>query len=690
VVYPVLTLNVLNMSIIPRKILVSTALPYANGSIHIGHMLEHIQTDIWVRFQRLRGHEIYFVCADDAHGTPIMLKAKAEGISPEELIAGVAVEHTRDFNDFSISFDNYYTTHSPENRELAESIFNALNAAGHIVKRTISQAFDPVEKIFLPDRFIKGSCPRCAAPDQYGDNCENCGATYSPSDLVNPYSALSGATPIEKDTEHYFFALGHFESMLKQWTAGGHIQSEVHNKLKEWFDAGLRDWDISRDAPYFGFNIPGETDKFFYVWLDAPIGYFASFKNYCVSNNIDFEAFIANGADTEMYHFIGKDILYFHTLFWPAMLEGAGLKKPTAVYAHGFLTVNGLKMSKSRGTFISAREYLNHLSPDYLRYYFAAKLNDRVEDLDLNLEDFVARVNADLVGKVVNIASRCAGFLNKRFDNTLSAEHDNSALLTSFAAQSETVAQYFEDRQFSKAIRLITELADQANQYVNDRQPWVLAKNADHNEELHQICSTGINLFRILMCYLSPVLPDLSNRVEKFLQSSITHPNAWQDISTPLVDHQMVSFKHLLKRIESKDVDAMVAASTETQDTQKTGDLPTNIPALDSELITIDDFAKVDLRIARIVAAQRVDGSDKLLQLTLDIGHEQRNVFAGISSAYEPEQLVGRLTAMVANLAPRKMRFGISEGMVMATGPGGKELWILSPDDGAQPGMRIK
>ena len=671
-----------------RKILVSTALPYANGSIHIGHMLEHIQTDIWVRFQRLRGHEIYFVCADDAHGTPIMLKAKAEGITPEELIASVAAEHTKDFNDFSISFDNYYSTHSEENKELAETIFNRLNANGHIVKRIISQAYDPEEKIFLPDRFIKGNCPKCATPDQYGDNCENCGATYSPSDLVKPYSALSGATPIKKDTEHYFFALANFETMLKEWTSGGHIQSEVQNKLQEWFDSGLRDWDISRDAPYFGFTIPGESDKYFYVWLDAPIGYFASFKNYCDTQNIDFTAFVTEGADTEMYHFIGKDILYFHTLFWPAMLEGSGFKKPDAVYAHGFLTVNGQKMSKSRGTFISAREYLNHLSADYLRYYFAAKLNDRVEDLDLNLEDFVARVNADLVGKVVNIASRCAGFLNKRFDNTLSSEHDNIDLITSFSDQSSTIAQCFEARQYSKAIRQIIELADQANQYVNDRQPWVLAKDSANDKELHQICSTGINLFRILMCYLAPVVPTLTTKVEEFLNSSITHPNAWSEIATPLINHKVINFKHLLKRIEGKQIEAMVAASVE-QPAQKSA-VSSNIPALDSELISIGDFAKIDLRIAKIVAAQRVEGSNKLLQLTLDIGHEQRNVFAGISAAYEPEQLVGRLTAMVVNLAPRKMRFGISEGMVMATGPGGKDLWILSPDVGAQPGMRIK
>ena len=674
-----------------RRILVSTALPYANGSIHIGHMLEHIQTDIWVRFHRLRGNEIYFVCADDAHGTPIMLKAKSEGITPEELIERVEKEHIADFNDFEISFDNYYTTHSPENRALAEHIFNQNNAGGHIHKRTISQAYDPVENIFLPDRFIKGTCPRCHTEDQYGDNCENCGATYTPSDLINPVSALSGATPVKKDTDHYFFALGDFDAMLREWTSGGHIQDEVKNKLNEWFDAGLRDWDISRDAPYFGFEIPGESDKYFYVWLDAPIGYFASFRNYCDNNGMDFDSFVGAGAESEMYHFIGKDILYFHTLFWPAMLHGAGFKTPDAVYAHGFLTVNGQKMSKSRGTFISAREYLNHLDPDYLRYYFAAKLNNRVEDIDLNLEDFVARVNSDLVGKVVNIASRCAGFISKRFGNRLSAELDQGELLHEFTGASESIAALFEERRYSRGIREIIELADRANQYVNDREPWVVAKDSERNDELHAICTTGINLFRILMTYLAPVVPGLTRRVEGFLNVSLSDENAWQALSKPLLDHEVTKFKHLLKRIEAKQIESMVEASktpeSKPDTTAKNTPVKTETMA---ETIGIEDFAKIDLRIARIVNAEYVEGADKLLRLTLDIGSEQRNVFAGIRAAYEPEKLIGRYTAMVANLAPRKMRFGVSEGMVLAAGPGGGDLWILSPDEGAQPGMRIK
>ncbi len=677
------------MSDSKRKILVTSALPYANGPIHIGHLLEYIQTDIWVRFQRLRGHEIYYVCADDAHGTPIMLKAKAEGITPEALIERFSAEHRRDFDDFSISFDNYYTTHSPENRALAEFIFGRLDAGGHIKKRVISQAFDPVEGIFLPDRFIKGECPRCGAPDQYGDSCEVCGATYSPADLVNPRSAISGATPVEKETEHYFVSLGNFTDMLREWTAGGHVQEEVQNKLREWFDTGLRDWDISRDAPYFGFAIPGESNKYFYVWLDAPIGYFASFRNLCDREGIDFDAFCQAGSSAEMYHFIGKDILYFHTLFWPAMLHGAGFRRPSAVWAHGFLTVNGQKMSKSRGTFISARAYLDHLAPDYLRYYFAAKLNHRVEDLDLNLEDFQQRVNSDLVGKVVNIAARCAGFVNKRFDNRLGATLDDPALLDAFVAESENIAAFFEARQFSRAIRAIIELADRANQYVNDRAPWVVAKREGADDELLRICTQGLNLFRVLMIYLAPVVPDLAGRVSTFLCSPVDAREAWARVGEPLLDHRIGKFTHLLKRVEPGQVDAMISASREPGPTANPSQ-ETKMSEKKDDTIDIDTFARVDLRVARIVEASLVDGADKLLQLTLDTGGERRNVFAGIRAAYDPAELVGRLTVVVANLAPRKMRFGVSEGMVLAAGPGGKDIFLLSPDDGAEPGMRVK
>ncbi|MFT5111858.1 MAG: methionyl-tRNA synthetase [Parasphingorhabdus sp.] len=678
-----------SMSSEPRQILVTSALPYANGPIHIGHLLEYIQTDIWVRFQKMRGHEVYYVCADDAHGTPIMLRAKSEGISPEKLIDRVWKEHKADFDDFDIEFDNYYSTHSDENRTLAEYIYNALNRDGHIHKRVISQYYDPKENIFLPDRFIRGECPRCGTEDQYGDNCESCGATYSPTDLKNPISVLSGATPEERDTEHHFFALGDFDQMLRDWTSGGHIQNEVRNKLQEWFDSGLRDWDISRDSPYFGFEIPDAPGKFFYVWLDAPIGYLASFRNYCDKNNLDFDHFCQAGSTAEMYHFIGKDILYFHTLFWPAMLHGAGFRTPTAVFAHGFLTVDGQKMSKSRGTFISAREYLNHLSADYLRYYYAAKLNPRVEDLDLNLKDFVQRVNSDLVGKVVNIASRCTGFIAKRFDNRLDSQLDDASLYEEFAQRGEVIAEHYENRRYSHAIREIIELADRANQYVNDQAPWVIAKQADQQDRLHLICTQGINLFRVLIIYLAPIVPALAERSESFLNHPIKGANGWSRAAEPLLDVNIGTFKHLLKRIEQCQVDTIVAASSPAKEPVAIADTETTKQQT-PETISIEDFAKVDLRIARIIDAKYVEGADKLLQLTLDIGDDQRNVFAGIRSAYSPEQLIGRLTPMVANLAPRKMRFGLSEGMVLAAGPGGKDIFLLQPDDGAQPGMRVK
>ncbi len=675
----------------PRQILVTSALPYANGAIHLGHLVEYIQTDIWVRFQKLRGHQCLYVCADDAHGTPIMLRAQREGITPEELIARVGEEHRADFADFHIGFDNFHSTHSEENRELAMLIYTRLREGGHISTRSIKQAFDPEEKMFLPDRFIKGSCPRCKTPDQYGDSCEHCGATYAPTDLIDPVSAISGATPVEKETEHFFFELGDFEAMLKEWTAGDHMQPEIRHKLNEWLDSGLRPWDITRDAPYFGFEIPDAPGKYFYVWLDAPIGYMASFRNLCARRaDLDFDAWWGADSGTELYHFIGKDIAYFHTLFWPAMLRGAGFRLPSAVFCHGFLTVNGQKMSKSRGTFIMARTYLEHLDAEYLRYYYAAKLGSGIDDLDLNLEDFMQRVNSDLVGKVVNIASRCAGFIRKRFGGRLSASLSEAALIDSFAARGEAIAALYEQREFGHAMREIMALADQANQYIDEKKPWVIAKEEGRDGELQDICSTGINLYRILIAYLKPVLPVLAEKSEAFLNIA---PLDWAAVATPLVDHEINKFKPLMTRIEKDRIDAMVDASKDDLAARDDSASPASGPLHDDPIapeIDFDDFAKLDLRVARIVRAEHVEGADKLLRLTLDLGGETRNVFAGIKSAYAPEDLEGRLTVMVANLKPRKMRFGVSEGMVLAAGPGGKDLWILSPDEGAQPGMKVK
>ncbi|WP_210395016.1 methionine--tRNA ligase [Motiliproteus sediminis] len=675
------------MSSTPRKILVTSALPYANGSIHLGHMLEYIQTDIWVRFQKLRGHQCTYVCADDAHGTAIMLKAEQQEITPEALIAAVSEEHQTDFGRFSIGFDNYYSTHSPENRELAELIYTRCKEAGHIAQRTITQAYDPEKELFLADRFIKGTCPKCKADDQYGDNCEACGATYSPADLINPRSAISGATPVNRDSTHFFFKLPDFTAMLKEWTRSGTLQDEIANKLSEWLDGGLHEWDISRDAPYFGFEIPGEPGKYFYVWLDAPIGYMASFKNLCARNaELDFDQYWQQGSDAELYHFIGKDIINFHALFWPAMLSCAGFRTPTAVHAHGFLTVNGTKMSKSRGTFIKASTYLEHLDPDYLRYYFAAKLNSRVEDLDLNLDDFVQRVNADLVGKVVNIASRSAGFITKKFDGVLAAEISEPELIGRFTTASTEIAACFEQREFGRAIKLVMRLADEANEYIHAKEPWVLAKQEGKEREVQAICSTGINLFRILMIYLKPVLPAMTERAEAFLQETLD----WASLANYRCGNQIAKFKPLLTRVEQDKVTAMIEASKEVLAAESTK--PAEPAPADpiADTINYDEFAKVDLRIARIVKADHVKGADKLLQLTLDIGTGQpRTVFAGIKSAYAPEQLEGKLTVMVANLAPRKMKFGLSEGMVLAAGPGGDELWILEPHAGAQPGMRV-
>lgn len=668
--------------------LVTCALPYANGSIHLGHMLEHIQADIWVRYQRMRGHQVHFICADDAHGTPIMLKAQQLGITPEEMIAAVSKEHQTDFAGFNISFDNYHSTHSDENRELAELIYGRLKAGGFIKNRTITQLFDPEKSMFLPDRFVKGTCPKCKSPEQYGDNCDSCGATYSPTELIDPKSAVSGATPVMKDSEHFFFDLPQFADMLKAWTNSGALQEEMANKLGEWFETGLQQWDITRDAPYFGFEIPDAPGKYFYVWLDAPIGYMGSFKNLCNKrDDLDFDSYWKADSSAELYHFIGKDIVYFHSLFWPAMLEGAGFRKPTKVCVHGYVTVNGAKMSKSKGTFIKASTYLNHLDPECLRYYYAAKLNSRIDDLDLNLDDFVARVNADVVNKLVNLASRNAGFIAKRFDGKLAATCTEPELYAEFANARTTIAEAYESREFSRAIREIMALADKANRYVDDKAPWVLAKQEGADAQLQEVCSVGINLFRVLMAYLKPVMPLLAERAEAFLGETLS----WDGVAQPLTNHQLAPFKALFSRIEPAKVEAMVEASKEDlakeQAPKVTGPLADD-PI--SETIAYENFAKIDLRVALIVKAEAVPEAEKLLKLQLDIGGETRQVFAGIKSAYNPEDLEGKLTVMVANLAPRKMRFGMSEGMVLAAGPGGKDLWILEPQEGAQPGMRVK
>ncbi|WP_020158300.1 methionine--tRNA ligase [Methylobacter marinus] len=672
-----------------RKILVTSALPYANGPIHLGHLVEYIQTDIWVRFQKQRGNQCYYVCADDTHGTPIMLKADREGITPEALIAQVGKEHLADFTEFGIAFDHYHSTHSNENKIFSSLIYERLRDAGHISSRTITQAYDPVKNMFLPDRFIKGECPKCGAADQYGDSCEACGATYSPTELKNAVSAVSGAKPVEKESVHYFFNLADFAGLLRHWTKSGHLQPEVANKLDEWLEAGLQQWDISRDAPYFGFEIPDAPGKYFYVWLDAPIGYMASFKSLCDKQDLDFDAFWGKDSNAELYHFIGKDIIYFHALFWPAMLSGAGFRTPSAIFAHGFLTVNGEKMSKSRGTFIKARTYLEHLNPEYLRYYFAAKLSAGVDDLDLNFDDFSQRVNSDLVGKVVNIASRCSGFIKKRFDNRLSSRCSEPALFAEFVNAHKQIAEFYETREFAKAMREIMALADKANQYIDEKKPWLIAKEEGKDAELHEVCSMGINLFRMLAAYLKPVIPALASEAEQFLNIA---SQAWPAAGAqPLTDHVINDFKPLMTRVEPDKIAAIIEASRENL--EKTAEPPkakarTCDPIADT--IEFDDFAKLDLRIARIVKAASVEGADKLLQLTVDIGDETRNIFAGIKSAYAPEDLEGKLTVVVANLAPRKMRFGVSEGMVLAAGPGGKDLWVLHPDNGAQPGMRVK
>lgn len=670
-----------------RKILVTSALPYANGSIHLGHLLEHIQTDIWTRFQRMRGNQCYSVCADDAHGTPVMLRAQQLGISPEQMVEQTRAEHHQDLQDFFVDYDNYYSTHSEENRQLSELIYGKLKAAGYITSRTISQLFDPEKNMFLPDRFVQGTCPKCDAEEQNGDSCDICSATYSPTELKNPRSVVSGATPVLKDSEHYFFDLPQFESMLKEWLRSGAIQQEMANKLDEWFEQGLQQWDISRDAPYFGFEIPGAPNKFFYVWVDAPVGYMASFKNYCDKQNIDFDSFWSTDSDAELYHFIGKDITYFHCLFWPAMLEGAGFRKPTGVNVHGFVTVNGAKMSKSRGTFIKGRTYLDHLNPEYLRYYFASKLNDSVTDIDLNFEDFTQKVNSDLVGKVVNIASRCASFITKRFDGKLSDNVIEPELVEQFKAAEQAIAEGFKSRKYHRAIRDIMALADKANQFIDANAPWVTIKDPEKQQFTHDVCSLGINLFRILVVYLKPVLPKLAEQAEVFLNDSLN----WDSAQLLLIGHKINKFKAMMQRVDMDKVNAMIEDSKENLEAKQT--LNPNSPLAKDpigETIDFADFAKVDLRIARIAKAEHVEKADKLLRLELDLGGETRQVFAGIKSAYQPEDLEGKLTMMVANLAPRKMRFGLSEGMVLAAGPGGKDLWIMEPHEGAQPGMKVK
>ncbi len=674
-----------------RNILVTSALPYANGNIHLGHMVEYIQTDIWVRFQKMQGHTCHYVCADDTHGTPIMLRAQKEGITPEELIARVWNEHKADFDGFAIGFDNFYSTNSPETRDYAYDIYGKLKDAGLIAVRSIEQFYDPQKEMFLPDRFIKGECPKCHAQDQYGDSCEVCGAAYQPTELIKPYSAVSGATPVKKNSDHYFFKLGECNDFLQQWVhEPGRLQAEAANKLDEWLEGGLSDWDISRDAPYFGFEIPGAPGKYFYVWLDAPVGYMGSFKNLCDKAGLDFDAYWKPGSNAEVYHFIGKDILYFHALFWPAMLNYGGYRTPTGVFAHGFLTVDGQKMSKSRGTFITASSYLKHLNPAYLRYYFAAKLSSRIEDIDLSLDDFSARVNSDLVGKYVNIASRTANFISKKFAGQLQ-DVSGHPLIALVQKAAQEIADHYEAREFGRAIRDIMALTDLINQYVDENKPWELNKQEGMEARLHEVSSVCVNLFRLLTLYLKPVLPVLAAQVEAFLNIA---PLTWADAAATLpAGHRINAYQHLITRIDPKQIEAMIEENKESLAAAVPGAAPAETrPAIApiAETISIDDFAKIDLRVAKIVDAKAVEGADKLLQLTLDIGSEQRNVFAGIKSAYAPEQLVGRLTVMVANLAPRRMKFGLSEGMVLAASGDTPGLFILSPDSGAQPGMRIK
>ena len=682
-----------------RKILVTSALPYANGSIHLGHMVEHIQTDIWVRFQKLRGHECYYCCADDTHGTPVMLAAQKQGIAPEDMIAKVREEHLADFTGFFIGYDNYYSTHSPENKQFSQDIYRALKANGKIESRVIEQLFDPEKQMFLPDRFVKGECPKCHAQDQYGDNCEVCGTTYSPTELINPYSAVSGAKPELRESEHFFFKLGECADFLKAWTSGNnphdgkpHLQPEALNKMKEWLGEGeettLSDWDISRDAPYFGFEIPDAPGKYFYVWLDAPVGYMASFKNLCDRIGVDFDEYFKADSQTEMYHFIGKDILYFHALFWPAMLHFSGHRAPTGVYAHGFLTVDGQKMSKSRGTFITAKSYLEQgLNPEWMRYYIAAKLNSKIEDIDLNLQDFISRVNSDLVGKYVNIAARASGFIAKRFEGRLKDVAD-SELLAKLTAQSEAIAECYESREYAKALRDIMALADIVNEYVDANKPWELAKQEGQDERLHEVCSELINAFTMLTAYLAPVLPKVAENAAKFLNlEAIT----WANTRETLGEHAINKYEHLMQRVEQKQVDDLIEAN-------KQSIAATAAPAAEeskyekvAEQASFDDFMKIDMRVAKVLNCEAVEGSTKLLKFDLDFGFEKRIIFSGIAASYpNPAELNGRMVIAVANFAPRKMaKFGVSEGMILSAATAEGKLKLLDVDAGAQPGDKV-
>ena len=680
----------------PRRILVTNALPYANGPLHLGHMVGYLQADIWVRFQRMSGHEVHYVCADDAHGTPIMLAAEKAGVTPEAFIAAIRAEHEKDFADFGVTFDHYHSTHSPENEALAGLIYTRLKTAGAISARTIQQLYDPVKEMFLPDRYIKGECPKCGTADQYGDNCENCGAAYSPTDLKNPKSVVSGATPVMRDSEHYFFELGQFQTFLEQWLQGDVAPAPIRAKLREWFEAGLKGWDISRDAPYFGFAIPDAPGKFFYVWLDAPIGYMASYTALAAKKGLDFDAYWKAGSTAELHHFIGKDIVNFHGLFWPAMLSGSGHRTPTALHVNGYLTVNGAKMSKSRGTFIRARTYLNHLNPEYLRYYFAAKLGSNPEDLDLDLKDFQARINSDIVGKYVNLASRCAGFIEKQFGGRLAGDLGEISTLYTPQLDGAEIAALYDAGEYAAVVRLATGICDRANEQLQQHAPWKLAADESRHAELHAICSAAINTFRVVTVLLKPLLPQLAAQAERFLGVA---PLQWKDLSSPLLDHPIRAYQQLATRIDPKTVDAMLSEEAAAAPAPANPEVAKPAPAIAapaanaaaSDTIGIEDFTKIDLRIARIAEAGPVEGADKLLRLKLDLGPlGERQVFAGIKSAYAPETLVGRLTVCVANLAPRKMKFGMSEGMVLAASDERGGPFLLSPDEGAQPGMRIK
>lgn len=664
-----------------RRILVTSALPYANGSVHLGHLLEHIQTDIWVRFQRMRGHQCIYVCADDTHGTATMLLAEQEGVSEEELIDRLNAEHRADFKRFRISHDNYYSTHSEENQHYSNLIYTRLREHGFIYTDNVEQLFDPERKMFLADRNVRGDCPRCGAPNQPGDNCDTCGATYDARELKNPVSAISNSTPILRNSEHYFVDLPKFTEFLREYIHNGSQQPEIANKLTEWIDGGLRGWDISRDAPYFGFPIPDTVDKFFYVWMDAPIGYLASFKNWCSKNDVDFDDFWRQGSDCEVHHFIGKDIINFHCLFWPSVLHHSDFRTPLKVHVHGMLTMDGEKMSKSRGTFVLASTYLDFFDPDYLRYYLGARLAANSGDIDFGSEDFVSRVNSDLVGKLVNIAARSEGFLAKNFDNTLANDLAEPELWKEFVEEAERIAEWYEEGDTRRVVRRVMELADRCNQYLAGKAPWQLIKDVDRRDEVQGICSMGINLYRMLIGFLKPIVPSLTERSEEFLNAG---PLTWDNITQPLLSHRLAKFGRLLNRIELKTFNEMIEAGAE-----KTIDDEADEPEADSSEIQIDDFLKVDLRVARIVHAEIVDGADKLLRLRLDVGDHERTVLSGIRSAYKPDDLVGRSTVVVANLQPRKMKFGVSEGMVLAAGPGGSDIFLLAADDGAKPGMRV-